>query len=217
MKMGTPYLLEIEGLSVSFDGFKAVDDLSVYVDNNEIRAISGPTERAKPPSSILISGRTAPSRVGSLSRPWTSPSSVSTRSCEPASVVNSKRRRSTESLTVFENLEMSYPDKRTWFSALALSTNARDRSARRRGRELIHLKDRLHERAEVLGHGQKQWLEIGALVMQEPKLLLLDEPVAGMSMHDRETTQSLLRRLSAGGPSWSWSTTWTSSNRLRTT
>jgi len=198
MKLGTPYLLEIEGLSVSFDGFKAVDDLSVYIDNNEIRAIIGPNGAGKTTLLDLISGRTAPSagrvRFGGVElttlREYQIVRAGVGRKFQTPSVY--------ESLTVFENLEMSYPDARSWFSAWRFRRTPEIVRRVEEIAELIHLKDRLHERAELLGHGQKQWLEIGALLIQEPKLLLLDEPVAGMSMNDRETTAELLRSLSPG-------------------
>jgi urea transport system ATP-binding protein len=100
-----------------------------------------------------------------------------------------------DSLTVFENLEMAYPDRRGWFSAWRFRRTKAVVEKVEEVAKLIYLEDKLHERAETLSHGQKQWLEIGALLIQDPELLLLDEPVAGMSVQDRELTAALLLEL----------------------
>jgi urea transport system ATP-binding protein len=97
-----------------------------------------------------------------------------------------------ESLTVFENLEMAFPDNRTSWSAWRFRRTPDVIAKVEEIAELIYLRDRLRDRAEILGHGQKQWLEIGALLIQNPELLLLDEPVAGMSARERESTGKLL-------------------------
>jgi urea transport system ATP-binding protein len=102
-----------------------------------------------------------------------------------------------DSLTVFENLEMSFPDKRGWWSAYRFRRTPEIAEKVQEVAELIYLADHLHERAETLSHGQKQWLEIGALLIQNPELLLLDEPVAGMSVKDREKTAELIVKLGA--------------------
>jgi len=97
-----------------------------------------------------------------------------------------------ESLTVFENLEMSFPDNRSCWSAWRFRRKPDVVARVEEIAELIYLKDRLDDRADILGHGQKQWLEIGALLIQNPELVLLDEPVAGMSGREREATGRLL-------------------------
>jgi urea transport system ATP-binding protein len=191
-------LLQVEGLSVSFDGFKAVDDLSLYVAKDEIRAVIGPNGAGKTTLLDLISGRTKPSsghvrfkgmeltklreyeivRVG-VGRKFQTPSVY-------------------ESLTVFENLEMSYPAGRSWYSAWAFRRTPELIARVEEIAELVHLKDQLHACAGTLGHGQKQWLEIGALVIQNPELMMLDEPVAGMSAGEREKTAELLTKLCRG-------------------
>jgi urea transport system ATP-binding protein len=196
--MHEPYVLHVENLSVSFDGFKAVDDLTLYVGKGEIRAIIGPNGAGKTTLLDLISGRTTPTsgevrfngnslrglrefqivRIG-VGRKFQTPSVY-------------------ESLTVFENLEMSFPDRRGWWSAYRFRRSAEVTARVEEVAELIYLKDHLKERAETLSHGQKQWLEIGALLIQNPELLLLDEPVAGMSMPDREKTAELIVKLGGG-------------------
>jgi urea transport system ATP-binding protein len=93
---------------------------------------------------------------------------------------------------------MAYPDTRSWFSAWRFRKTPQIVERVEQIAELIYLKDRLHDRAESLSHGQKQWLEIGALLIQDPELLLLDEPVAGMSVTDREKTAELLSGLAKG-------------------
>jgi len=102
-----------------------------------------------------------------------------------------------ESLTVFENLEVSYPRGRTVFGSLFFKRDEAVTTRIHEIAELIHLADRLGDQAELLSHGQKQWLEIGMLLMQDPELLMLDEPVAGMSVSEREKTAELLNRISS--------------------
>ena len=103
-----------------------------------------------------------------------------------------------EDLIVFENLQISYPQKRgvvgsLFFRRDAALMNKIDEVARE-----IYLHDHLHTKAGLLSHGQKQWLEIGMLLMQDPELMLLDEPVAGMSPRERDQTAELLNRISKG-------------------
>jgi urea transport system ATP-binding protein len=191
-------LLQTDALSVSFDGFKALDGLSITVETDEVRAIIGPNGAGKTTLLDLISGRTTPSsgRVLFKGRDVTGMREYKIvragigRKFQTPSVY--------ESLTVFENLEMSFPDPRTWWSAWRFKRSAEVIATIEQIAEQVYLKDRLRDRAETLGHGQKQWLEIGALLIQSPKLLMLDEPVAGMSVGDREKTAELLLGLSKG-------------------
>jgi urea transport system ATP-binding protein len=103
-----------------------------------------------------------------------------------------------ETLTVFENLEMSYPHGRSSLGAWFFKRTAAVVEKVEEVAELIDLKDRLHDRADLLSHGQKQWLEIGMLLIQEPRLMMLDEPVAGMSVPEREKTAELLKKICKG-------------------
>jgi urea transport system ATP-binding protein len=196
--MRNPYLLEIEGVSVSFDGFKAIDDLNVYIDKNEIRAIIGPNGAGKTTLLDLISGRTAPSS-GSIRFKTIELTDLHEYQIVRAGVGRKFQTPSVyEALTVFENLEMAFPDSRSWFSAWRFRRSAEVTAKVEEVAEITYLKDRLSDRAGLLSHGQKQWLEIGALLIQDPELMLLDEPVAGMSVHEREKTAELLLRLSKG-------------------
>ena len=191
-------LLQTDALSVSFDGFKALDGLSLSVETDEVRAIIGPNGAGKTTLLDLISGRTPPSsgRVLFKGRDVTG---LREYRIVRAGIGRKFQTPSVyESLTVFENLEMSFPDPRSWWSAWRFKRSAEVIATIEQIAEQVYLKDRLRDRAETLGHGQKQWLEIGALLIQRPELLLLDEPVAGMSVGDREKTAELLRGLSKG-------------------
>jgi urea transport system ATP-binding protein len=192
------HLLDIKALSVSFDGFKAVDDLSVSVDVGEIRAIIGPNGAGKTTLLDLISGRTSPTS-GHVRFKDIELTELREYEIVRAGVGRKFQTPSVyESLTVFENLEMAYPDSRSWWSAWRFRRSADVIAMIEEIAEVVYLKDRLRDRAETLGHGEKQWLEIGALLIQRPELLLLDEPVAGMSVVDREKTANLLLELSKG-------------------
>ena len=193
--MNNPPLLEVENLSVSFDGFKAVDDLTLYVERNEIRAIIGPNGAGKTTLLDLISGRT-PFSSGSVRFKSEVLTGLREYQIVRAGIGRKFQTPSVyESLTVFENLEMSFPDDRGWRSAWRFRRTPEVVAKVEEVAALIYLKERLHDRAEVLSHGEKQWLEIGALLIQDPELLLLDEPVAGMSVRDREKTAELIVKL----------------------
>jgi urea transport system ATP-binding protein len=186
------HLLETTGLSVSFDGFKAVDDLSFFVDTGEVRAIIGPNGAGKTTLLDLITGKTQASR-GRVRFKELELTGMREYQIVRAGVGRKFQTPSVyESLTVFENLEMAFPDNRSWWSAWRFRRSPEVVAKVEEIAELIYLKDRLKDRAEILGHGQKQWLEIGALLIQNPELLLLDEPVAGMSARERESTGQLL-------------------------
>jgi urea transport system ATP-binding protein len=186
------HLLETMGLSVSFDGFKAVDDLSFYVNKGEVRAIIGPNGAGKTTLLDLITGKTQPTK-GHVRFKDLQLTGMREYQIVRAGVGRKFQTPSVyESLTVFENLEMAFPDNRTSWAAWRFRRTPEVVAKVEEIAELIYLKDRLRDRAEILGHGQKQWLEIGALLIQNPELLLLDEPVAGMSARERESTGKLL-------------------------
>ena len=190
------FLLAVEALTVSFDGFKAVNDLSFYVEENEIRVIIGPNGAGKTTVLDLICGKTKATSGSIQFR-----GQELTRMKENQIVQTGVGRKfQTPSvfvdLTVFENLEISYPRGRTVFGSLAFQRDAAVRDRVEEVAEMIFLKDRLNMYADVLSHGQKQWLEIGMLLMQDPELLMLDEPVAGMTVNEREQTAELLNRIS---------------------
>lgn len=192
------FSLYIEGLTVSFDGFKAVDDINLYVDKGELRVIIGPNGAGKTTLLDLICGRTK-STAGSIRFLDTELTKKSEHEIVLAGVGRKFQTPSIfESLTVFENLEISFPRGRGVFGAIAFKRTDDVVERVHRVAEEIFLSDRLDDSAELLSHGQKQWLEIGMLLMQEPQLLMLDEPVAGMSVAERQQTAILLRKIAQG-------------------
>lgn len=197
MSTNTDFLLAVEDLTVSFDGFKAVDSLNLYVDEGELRVIIGPNGAGKTTVLDLISGRT-PSTKGTVK--FNNKNITKTREHQIVRLGIGRKFQTPsiyENLTVFENLEISYPWGRTVMGSLRFRRTQENIELIENVAEQIFLKDQLDEPAELLSHGQKQWLEIGMLLVQDPKLMLLDEPVAGMSASERDATADLLKRISA--------------------
>ncbi len=189
------YLLKVEGLTVSFDGFKAVDDLSFYIEPNECRVIIGPNGAGKTTVLDLICGRTR-ATDGSVTFRDNELLKMREDQIVHAGVGRKFQTPSVyEDLTVFENLEISYPSGYSVFGALAFRRNENVQQRINEIAETIFLEDMLSEKAAFLSHGQKQWLEIGMLLIQDPELLMLDEPVAGMSVAERKKTAELLKRI----------------------
>ena len=195
MAQASDFVLVVEGLTVSFDGFKAVDDLSLYIDPNECRVIIGPNGAGKTTVLDLICGRTK-ATAGSVKFKGQELLTMREDQIVHAGVGRKFQTPSVyEDLTVFENLELSYPKGHGVFGALFFK---RDNDVTGRIQEIaetIFLADSLDEKAAFLSHGQKQWLEIGMLLIQDPQLLMLDEPVAGMSVAERVKTAELLKRI----------------------
>ena len=182
-------ILYLDSISVSFDGFKALNDLSLVVDAGELRCVIGPNGAGKTTMMDVITGKTRPDS-GSA---YFGQTIDLTKLTEPEIAgrgIGRKFQKPTvfEHHTVFENLELARKDdKRVWPTLTAqLDSTARDRILTIL--ETIQLAPEASRLAGLLSHGQKQWLEIGMLLMQEPQLLLLDEPVAGMT--DDETMRS---------------------------
>jgi urea transport system ATP-binding protein len=189
------FLLAVEGLTVSFDGFKAVNDLSFYVDENEIRVIIGPNGAGKTTVLDLICGRTR-ATSGSISFRGKELTRMKEHQIVHTGVGRKFQNPSIyEDLTVFENLELSFPRGKNVWGALAFRRDAEVRDRVDEISEMIFLKDHLDTEAAILSHGQKQWLEIGMLLIQKPELLMLDEPVAGMSVAERVKTAELLNTI----------------------
>ena len=189
------YLLKVEGLTVSFDGFKAVDDLSFYVEPNECRVIIGPNGAGKTTVLDLICGRTK-ATDGSVKFKTHELLRMREDQIVHAGVGRKFQTPSVyEDLSVFENLEISYPKGHSVFGALTFRRSEDVSTRIQEIAETIFLADLLTEKAAFLSHGQKQWLEIGMLLIQDPELLMLDEPVAGMSVAERKKTAELLNRI----------------------
>ena len=189
-------ILYIEDLNVSFDGFKAIDHLSFYVDAGELRCVIGANGAGKTTMMDIITGKTRPDS-GSvyfgqridllrLSEPEIAEIGIGRKFQKPTVF---------EHHTVLENLELAMAaDKRVFPTLLARLTGAqRDRIDEVLG--MIGLAEHAKREAGALSHGQKQWLEIGMLLMQDPLLLLVDEPVAGMTHQEMDRTAELLLSL----------------------
>ncbi len=189
-------ILYVDDVSVSFDGFKALNSLSLTVDAGELRCIIGPNGAGKTTMMDVITGKTRPDTgtvffgqtidLTTLSEPQIAHAGIGRKFQKPTVF---------EHHTVFENLELAMKTDKSVFASLfaRLSGEQGDRIADTLAR--IQLTDRADARAGALSHGQKQWLEIGMLLMQEPKLLLLDEPVAGMTDEERDRTAELFLSL----------------------
>ncbi|GAB7563196.1 urea ABC transporter ATP-binding protein UrtD [Methylobacillus methanolivorans] len=191
----TDFVLAIEDLTVSFDGFKAVDKLNMYIDKNELRVVIGPNGAGKTTVLDLICGKTK-STAGSIKFKNRELTKLSEHEIVRAGVGRKFQTPSIyENLTVYQNLEVSYPKGRGVFGSLFFKrSDAVVAQVHKIAREIM-MEDILGMEAALLSHGQKQWLEIGMLLMQDPELLMLDEPVAGMSAKERDQTAELLNRI----------------------
>ena len=191
-------VLAIEGLTVFFDGFRAVDDLNLYLDRNEVRVVIGANGAGKTTVLDLICGKTR-ATGGSIQFDGRELTKMKEFDIVRAGVGRKFQNPSIyENLSVFENLEMSYPAGRKVFGALFFKRSAEVIARVEEIAAEIGLSEQLYSEAGLLSHGQKQWLEIGMLLMQDPELLMLDEPVAGMSVSERAQTAELLKRISQG-------------------
>ncbi len=189
-------ILYLEGINVSFDGFKAINNLNLYIDDGELRCIIGPNGAGKTTMMDIITGKT---RADSGSA-WFGQTINLLNMDEPA-IATAGIGRKFQKPTVFENhsvhdnLELAMAGNKNVFSTLTakISSSEQDRIAETL--TLIGLRDLPYASAGSLSHGQKQWLEIGMLLMQNPKLLLVDEPVAGMTHQEMDRTAELLTNL----------------------
>ena len=186
-------VLYLDGITVSFDGFKALDNLSLAIDAGELRCVIGPNGAGKTTMMDVVTGRTRPDAGSAFFAHSVDLTRLSEAQIAHAGIGRKFQKPTIfEALTVFENLELAMKaDKRvraTLFAKLGSEERGRIEAAMR----LVRLDADPRRVAGLLSHGQKQWLEIGMLLMQEPKLLLLDEPVAGMSDEETERTAELL-------------------------
>ncbi|MBX3743363.1 MAG: urea ABC transporter ATP-binding protein UrtD [Akkermansiaceae bacterium] len=196
MNINNPNVLEIEDLGVSFDGFKAVDGFNFYLAQNHVHVIIGPNGAGKTTVLDLICGKTL-ATSGSIKF-----KGKELRGRKEFKIVRDGIGRKFqnpsiyENLTVFENLELSHPTGRGVIGCLLFRRTDEIKNRCDQVASQIGLLDKLDTEAGILSHGQKQWLEIGMLLMQEPEIIMLDEPVAGMSVRERTQTAELLRRIS---------------------
>jgi urea transport system ATP-binding protein len=188
--------LHLEDLTVSFDGFKALNKLSLHVDRGEMLCIIGPNGAGKTTMMDVITGKTRPdsgsARFGNdidllaMSEPEIAGAGIGRKFQKPTVF---------EQLTVFENLELALAGSRSFLKTLRARISPAQHKRIYDVLEIIGLMDQRDAFGRILAHGQKQWLEIGMLLMQNPELLLVDEPVAGMTPHEIERTSELLLSL----------------------
>jgi urea transport system ATP-binding protein len=189
-------ILYLEDIEVSFDGFKALNKLNLNIASGEMRCIIGPNGAGKTTMMDVITGKTRPdagtayfgSTIDLLAR----------RESDIAQIgIGRKFQKPTvfEQLSVFENLELALKADRRARASVFFKLNSEQLDRIAAMLQLIHLRDQAQRTAGLLSHGQKQWLEIGMLLMQDPKLLLLDEPVAGMTDEETERTAELFLSL----------------------
>jgi len=193
---GKQFILMLEGVNKTFDGFKAISDLNFYMDEGELRVIIGPNGAGKSSMMDLITGRTRPDS-GKIE--FGADTDLTRLNEYQINRLGIGRKFQTPSVyiyhSVFENLLLSLKGPRSVFSSVFHRTTA---AQRERIGEVLHtvgLTERADWRAGSLSHGQKQWLEIGMLIAQDPKLLLVDEPAAGMSDEETRKTGELLMSL----------------------
>ncbi|WFB49326.1 urea ABC transporter ATP-binding protein UrtD [Vibrio coralliilyticus] len=189
-------LLYVEGVNKSFDGFQAINDLNLYIREGELRCIIGPNGAGKTTMMDIITGKTKPDS-GSV---WLG-ANINLLKMNEAQIANAgigrKFQKPTviECLNVWQNLELAMSGVRSVWGTYTATLTGGQRDQIESVLSLIHLKDSAKSLAGNLSHGQKQWLEIGMLLMQNPKLLLIDEPVAGMTHQEMDRTSELLNSL----------------------
>jgi urea transport system ATP-binding protein len=194
-------ILYLEDVSVSFDGFKAINKLSLDIAPGELRCIIGPNGAGKTTMMDIITGKTRPDE----GRVFFGSTIDLLRHNEPAIAqlgIGRKFQKPTvfEHLSVFENLELALKTPKGVKASMFFKLDSRQSDRLAEVLHTIHLADSVRVQAGTLSHGQKQWLEIGMLLMQDPQLLLLDEPVAGMTDFETERTAELFLSLKGKHP-----------------
>jgi len=195
LKYGERILL-VDGVTVSFDGFKALNNLSFTINYGELRCIIGANGAGKSTMMDIVTGKTTPD-VGSV----IFGKDINLLEMDEPSIANIGIGRKFQKPTifgghsVFENLELAMKDDKRLFKTLFSRISDEQINKIEETMELIGLTKLYHEQASILSHGQKQWLEIGMLLMQDPKILLIDEPVAGMTPQEVEKTGKILKNL----------------------
>jgi len=192
-----PSILYLDGVTVSFDGFKALNSLSLFLVPGELRAIIGPNGAGKTTMMDVITGKTRPDEGEIVFN-----NEIDLTQHDEAAIANMgigrKFQKPTviESLSVFENLELALAGGRKVFAALWHKLSGEQKHRIDEILDIVDLGARAQVIAGSLSHGQKQWLEIGMLMIQDPELLLIDEPAAGMTDVETEKTAELFREVS---------------------
>lgn len=191
-----PTLLEVSGVSVTFDGFRAINNLSFQIGSAELRAVIGPNGAGKTTMMDIITGKTRPD-TGKVTygRPGKNLLKMNESAIARIGIGRKFQRPSVfESQTVFDNLIMALKKSRSPLDVVFYRRDDSDVSKVEKLADEIGLSDQLQRLSGELSHGQKQWLEIGMLLAQDPQLLLVDEPAAGMTPEEREKTTDILRK-----------------------
>ncbi len=187
-------ILYLNGVSVSFDGFKAINGLSLILKEGDLRAVIGPNGAGKSTMMDIITGKTRPDEgdvyfKGTIDLTQHDEADIANlgigRKFQKPSVI--------ETLSVWENLELALAGNRSPWQSLVFKLNGTDRKRLEDMANYINLGDQQETIAGDISHGQKQWLEIGMLLLQEPEVLLVDEPAAGMTDEETFKTADLLR------------------------
>ena len=192
----TDPVLQLENINVSFDGFKALTDLTLNIGVGELRCVIGPNGAGKTTLMDVITGKTRPQSGKALYD-----QSTDLTTLDPVAIarqgIGRKFQKPTvfEALTVAENLELAMKNDKSVWASLRAKLNSEQRDRIDEMLSLLRLRTERGRRAGMLSHGQKQFLEIGMLLVQEPHLLLLDEPAAGMTDAETEYTAELFRTL----------------------
>ena len=188
--------LYLEDISVNFDGFQAINNLNFYVDTGELRCLIGPNGAGKTTLMDIVTGKTRPDTGSAWFGQRINLLRMDEAQIAQAGIGRKFQKPSVfENLSVFDNLELSMAGTRTVWGTYRARLNGEARDRILAIAETINLQEQLHHAAGLLSHGQKQWLEIGMLIMQNPLLLLVDEPAAGMTHQEMDKTVELLRRL----------------------
>ncbi len=189
-------LLYIDGVSVSFDGFRALNNLSFYVNVGELRAIIGPNGAGKTTMMDVVTGKTRPDKGEIVFNGGTDLTKLDEAQIANIGIGRKFQKPSVfENQTVLENLELALrSDRRVWRNLL-FKLSGEHKQRIEEILDIIALAPQADQLAGALSHGQKQWLEIGMLLMQEPDLLLVDEPAAGMTDAETAATADLLKRI----------------------
>ncbi len=189
-------VLYLNGVSVSFDGFKALNSLSIVIEPGELRAIIGPNGAGKTTMMDIITGKTRPDEGEVFFNGQTDLTKLDEADIAQLGIGRKFQKPTVfESHTVWDNLELALNRKRGVFPTLFYRLSGEDKARIEEILETVRLTHRRDEFAANLSHGQKQWLEIGMLLAQEPKLLLVDEPVAGMTDAETAETAILLKEI----------------------
>ncbi len=188
-------VLEVQGVTVRFDGFRALNDLTLSLEMGELRCIVGPNGAGKTTLMDVITGKSRPD-TGTVRFAGRDITRLTEHAIARLGIGRKFQRPTVfPGHTVFENLELTTHGKKGVMRALFARLSPSDLRSIEQTLELIGLAEQRDRPAGLLSHGQKQWLEIGMLLVQRPKLLLVDEPVAGMTQHEIERTEQILASL----------------------